>query len=591
MSKTKSYTKKQPINQPQMLRRRVTELETLEARCRQLEEAVGEANSKLARVEKELNRFRTMADSANYSVVILDFDGNTVYWNEEFCRSHGYTAEETVAWLPLELSSFQDIHGFIPDGIENLALNDMKRVHPDEHLEGALEAYRELFATGSCQAKEVWHKRKDGSIFPVLMNGVVARNSEGRVSFAAVTAIDISDLKQLEQALRESAAKYRAVFESTGTAMAIVSRDGRFHMVNTEFEIFCGYPREELELQRNLRDFISGDEAARIGKRQRERARGNYTPAAGYDAQFVDRQGNVKDILLTIAASISTGSTEDLWICSLLNTTKLKRVQKELEALCRQEQHLREEIEQRVEERVYFTRALVHEIKTPLTPLLAAGDYLTANIGDPTLLSFANIISTGAAKLQRRVDELLDLSRGEVGMLKLRHERVDIPLLLREASNYMSSVTSRKGQRLVLDIATPIPTVWADGERIFQVVLNLLGNASKFSRKRRKITLRAGVTDSDVIVEVEDSGCGIDKKEEADLFRPYTQRAVGKEHLGGLGLGLALSKMLVELHGGAIWARSQKGAGSTFGFSIPLKAAGLRNGSGSAEVRHEASCH
>ena len=563
----------------------------LEGRCRQLEDALSESNSKLARVEKELNRFRTMADSANYSIVILDFDGNTVYWNEEFCRSHGYTAEETAAWLPLEISSFQEIHGFIPDDSEKLALNDMKRIHPDEHIEDALEVYRDLFTTGSCQAKEIWHKRKDGSIFPVLMNAVAAKNSEGRSSFMAVVATDISDRKLLEQALRQSEEKYRAVFESTGTAMAIVDRDGRFRMVNAEFETFCGYPREELELQLNIRDFISRDVATRIGKRHRKRAGGKHRPTAVYDAQFVDRQGNVKDILLTIAASISTGSTEDLWICSLLNTTKLKRVQKELEALCRQEQHLREEIEQRVEERVYFTRALVHEIKTPLTPLLAAGDYLVANIEDPTLLGFVNIVNTGARKLQKRVDELLDLSRGEVGMLKLRRERVDIPLLLRDASNFMSPVISRKGQSLVLDIATPIPTVWADGERIFQVVLNLLGNASKFSRKRKKITLRAGVTDFDVIIEVEDSGCGIDKEEQKNLFKPYTQRAVDKEHLGGLGLGLALSKMLVELHGGAIWARSQNGAGSTFGFSIPLNAAVPRNGSGSGEVRNEAACH
>jgi len=563
----------------------------LEGRCTQLEDALSESNSKVRRMEKELNRFRTLADTANYSIAILDFDGNAVYCNEEFCRSHGYSVEETATWLPNNVSSLHFNFSYISNDLYNLTPKDISLLHPIEHVESACEVYRELFRAGSCQAKEVWHKRKDGSIFPVLTNGVIVRNSEGRISFVAITGIDIGDRKLLEQGLRQSEEKYWTIFENTGTPMAIVGRDGRFRMVNAEFEIFSGYTREELENKMNLRDFISRDETERIRKRHSERAEGKQGPAAAYDSQFVDHQGNVKDIILTVVASIHPSPMEDLWICSLLDTTELKRAQKALEALYQKEQHLREEIEHRIEERVYFTRALVHEIKTPLTPLLAAGDYLVANIEDPTLLSFANIVYTGTRKLERRIDELMDLSRGEVGMLKLRHERVDIPLLLRDAINYISSVTSRKGQSLVLDTVTPIPIVWADGERIFQVVLNLLGNASKFSRKRKKIVIQAGVTDSNVIVEVEDSGCGIDKEEQKNLFRPYMQRAVCKEHLGGLGLGLALSKMLVELHGGAIWARSKKGAGSTFGFSIPLNADVPRNGSGSGEVRIEAACH
>jgi len=103
-------------------------------------------------------------------------------------------------------------------------------------------------------------------------------------------------------------------------------------------------------------------------------------------------------------------------------------------------------------------------------------------------------------------------------------------------------------------------------------VLNLLINASKFTPEGGEITIRAREEDSKLIVEVQDNGPGIPENEQERLFQPYHRQIDDREHLSGLGLGLALCKNLVELHGGEIWVKSQVGKGSVFGFTIPVAA-------------------
>ena len=113
--------------------------------------------------------------------------------------------------------------------------------------------------------------------------------------------------------------------------------------------------------------------------------------------------------------------------------------------------------------------------------------------------------------------------------------------------------------------------VWADETRLRQVVLNLLSNACKFTPEGGKITLRAREGDATLVVEVQDTGVGIAEEEQQRLFEPYYRVADDRQQFKGLGLGLTLCKMLVELHGGQIWVESHVGKGSTFGFSVPLE--------------------
>ena len=249
----------------------------------------------------------------------------------------------------------------------------------------------------------------------------------------------------------------------------------------------------------------------------------------------------------------------------------LQHSEGELEKLYEEEKQLRQKLETEIKKRIEFTRALVHEIKTPLTPVLASSDLLLQNAKDKIVYGLAQNIYQGATNLDSRIDELLDLAKGEIGMLRLSLEPIDPRHLLQKIYNEAASVALRNEQYLNIELPASLPTVWIDEERFCQVVLNLLNNAFKFTPSGGQVTLKARQKDATLVVEVHDSGPGIDEEDQQLLFEPYQILKGDKEHLSGLGLGLSLSKQLVELHGGQIWIESQKGKGSIFGFSLPIK--------------------
>jgi signal transduction histidine kinase len=264
----------------------------------------------------------------------------------------------------------------------------------------------------------------------------------------------------------------------------------------------------------------------------------------------------------------------DLLARAMRYAMERKRGEERLEELYERERELRQELETEVGRRADFTRALVHELKTPLTAVLASSDLLITELKEEPWLSLARNINRGASNLNSRIDELLDLARGEIGMLHPTFQSVDPAHLLQDIVTDMAPLASSHGQSLVLDLPLSLPTIRADAGRLRQVVLNLLGNAINFTSEGGKITLRTREEATTLVVEVEDTGPGIAEKEQEHLFERYYRLQTDRERLSGLGLGLALSKMLVELHGGQIWVKSQKGKGSIFGFSVPLEAAG-----------------
>jgi signal transduction histidine kinase len=244
----------------------------------------------------------------------------------------------------------------------------------------------------------------------------------------------------------------------------------------------------------------------------------------------------------------------------------------ELRELYNEERTLRQTLEDEINKRIEFTRALVHELKTPVTPVMASSELLLQKLKDEPLYGLAQNINQGANNLNQRIDELLDLARGEVGTLRLNPESMDPKQLLQRIVDEETPVAMRNGQTLAAELPDSLPVIVADEERFQQIVLNLLNNAVKFTPTGGKITLRARAEDNNLTVEVQDTGVGIPEDEQEALFEPYRSIRSDQERLSGLGLGLSLSKRLVELHGGQIWVKSKKGKGSTFGFSIPLVA-------------------
>ena len=219
-----------------------------------------------------------------------------------------------------------------------------------------------------------------------------------------------------------------------------------------------------------------------------------------------------------------------------------------------------------------FLSALSHELKTPLTAIIASTGLLIEELDkkhEVLLLKLAQNISRSAGSLQNRLNELISLSKNKDESYGIAKKKFDFSMLAAEVADQVLSLAKQKGQTLNLEIA-PYIKINADDQRIEQVLLNLLSNAIKFTPEGGQIFLRAEKDGNRLVVNVQDTGPGIPNEEKRKLFVPYYHPSTDRSGIPGLGLGLAISKQIVELHGGAIWVQSEVGKGSIFSFSLPI---------------------
>ena len=249
-----------------------------------------------------------------------------------------------------------------------------------------------------------------------------------------------------------------------------------------------------------------------------------------------------------------------------------KWIEEKLQGLYKEQSNLHHQLEIEMRKTIDFTRTLADELKSPLTPVLMSSQVLASELKQEPLLSLAKNISRNATNLNDRIDDLLDLARGEVGALELGRDLIDLSQLLDIIVDNVAPPALARGYTLDSEIAPSLPMVRGDELRLRQIMLNLLENAFRLTPEGGIVALKAWETGTDVIVEVQYAGPGIAKEEQRRLFSPYARSKGEKNHISELGLGLALCKMLVELQGGRIWAKSEPRNGSAFGFSLPLGA-------------------
>ena len=344
-----------------------------------------------------------------------------------------------------------------------------------------------------------------------------------------------------------------------------IIQDRKFKLINDKFRESIESSSDEILATDSMKFVIPEDRemvrefAIKMLKGERQ------TP---YRYRILNKAGETRWMLEGLA-SIQYGGKRAV-LGHSMDITELSIARERLAEAYSKERVAREELEGEIKRRVEFTRALVHELKTPLTPIMSSSELLVSGLKEEPWLSVAQNIHRGAANLNRRIDELLDLARGEIGMLKLKPTRVDIARVLRQTAFDMSLVASNNGLTLMTDFPEVLPEVWGDEDRLRQVVLNLLINATKFTPEGGSIVLHARPQDKMLLVEVQDTGRGIPEEEQKKLFQPYHRQVGDLERLSGLGLGLSLCKMLVEMHGGKIWTKSKVGEGSVFAFTVPL---------------------
>ncbi len=374
----------------------------------------------------------------------------------------------------------------------------------------------------------------------------------------------LAELETSETQERREGELFR-IFRASSPIGLFIVQDGRFQFVNENFRNVTGHGPEELLGTDPMRLVLPED---RNMVRESAIAMLKGERSSPYRYRIIGKDGQIRWMLEGVA-SIQYQRRRAV-LGHSMDITERERAEEKLEELYEKERRLRQELEAEVQRRIEFTRALVHELKTPLTPVLASSELLITELREEPWLSIARNIHRGASNLSRRIDELLDLARVEIGILRVNPKPVDALQLLRDIADDVAALVSGNQQELAVALPPILPPAWADEERLRQVVLNLLINASKYTPEGGRITLSARELDSTLLVQVQDTGRGIPEDEQQRLFQPYHREVDDREHLSGLGLGLALCKNLVELQGGKIWVKSQVGKGSTFSFTIPV---------------------
>jgi signal transduction histidine kinase len=220
-----------------------------------------------------------------------------------------------------------------------------------------------------------------------------------------------------------------------------------------------------------------------------------------------------------------------------------------------------------------FLANMSHELRTPLTNILGFSRLMLKGISGSLTeqqQSDLQIVYQDSQHLLGLINDLLDISHIEAGLMELEFEEIDLAQLIHSVMATASALVRDKDVELYQEIAPNMPTVQADIARIRQVLLRLLANAAKFT-ECGSITVRAWPIDGEVRVSISDTGMGIPPEDQGRIFERFEQGTMENgRRPDGAGLGLALSKEFVEMHGGRMWVESEVGKGSTFTFSLPL---------------------
>jgi signal transduction histidine kinase len=253
----------------------------------------------------------------------------------------------------------------------------------------------------------------------------------------------------------------------------------------------------------------------------------------------------------------------------LRDITERKQTQRKMESLYQEECRLRNALQEEIDNRSKYTRALVHELKTPLTAILSSGELLETEIHDEILQDVVKNIRQASLHLERRTNELIDLACGEIGMLKVESEPLDMQKLLDQIVHKMSPLAAEKGLCLKLDLEN-IPLVNGDGKRTRMVLSNIIHNAIKYSESGDIIIRARDFDNANLLVQVKDNGCGIGREQMEKLFDPYRRKTTEGQKYGGIGVGLAVSRLYIELQKGKIWVESIPHKGTTVNFTLPV---------------------
>jgi PAS domain S-box-containing protein len=492
---------------------------------------------------------------ADYAIFMLDPTGHIATWNLGAQLIKGWRADEIIG---------HHFSEFYPQ-------EDIDRGKPDRELEEASRVGR--------VEDEGWRLRKDGTRFWANVVITALRDETGELrGFAKVTR-DLTERRAMEETLRKSEERFRLLVEAVADyAIYMLDPEGIVTTWNLGAERMKGYEAAEILGTHFSRFFPEADRRNKKPERELEIARdvGRYED----EGWRVRKNGELFWANVVVTALRDTHG-ELVGYAKVTRDLTLRKQAEETERNLLRAQAAREAAENlaakadeanRIKDE--FLATVSHELRTPLNAILGWARLLRQRPLEPTVAKGLDVIDRNAEAQVKLIEDILDVSRIVTGKLRIDARPTDLVAITREAIEVIKPSAAAKEITIELVIPSEGAVVVGDGERLRQVAWNILSNAVKFTDKRGTIRIAIVKDASKVTVTVADTGRGIPGDFLPYVFDRFKQAdASTTRRYGGLGLGLALVRHIVELHGGSVRAASDgPGRGATFEFAIPVKA-------------------
>jgi two-component system, sensor histidine kinase and response regulator len=502
-----------------------------------------------AQVEQSNTLVNLVLESAPEAIYGIDAQGACTFCNRAFLRMMGYESSAEVQG--------KNMHAMIHHSRADGTAYPVKKCH-------IYEAFRR--GSGSHVDDEVlW--RKDGSSFPAEYWSHPI-NQKGEVIGSVVTFVDITERKQVQAALRESEERFRAIFDGAVIGIAVTDLVTGGLTVNRAYERMLGCTREEMQ---HVAVF---DELTHSEDREAQRAQFQEMLNGGrehlrMEKRYVLRNGRMVWAIVELAILKNSAGNAQFVLGTAVDVTEQKNAEIAL-------QQAKLAAEAASEAKSSFLATMSHEIRTPMNGILG----MTELVLDTDLTSeqreHLGLVRISAESLLAIINDILDFSKIEAGKLELEAIPFDLRASLGETMKSLSIRAHQKQLELIYEVQPEVPeALLGDPGRIRQVLINLVGNAVKFTEKG-EVFIRVEEESSENAVtclhfKVKDSGVGIPKEKQERIFEAFSQ-ADGSmtRKYGGTGLGLTICTRLVAMMGGKVWVESEAGQGSTFHFTVRL---------------------
>jgi PAS domain S-box-containing protein len=446
-------------------------------------------------------------------------------------------------------------------------------VHPDD-LPGLLSFFGHV-GEGEGREAGIEYRVQDlyGTWYWHTSSAVPLRDEEGAVVGFEGIARDITTQKQAEDAIE----RFRVGFEQGAVGQSLTSLDGRFIQVNDALAAMLGYSSEELA-GRRFEDLQHPDDRLASGAAHDEMI--SEKGVGRFERRYVTHDGATVWADVNVALVCNRRGERDYFVATFVDITARKEAEEGLRetnvqlgrAMTRAIE-LASEADAANAAKSEFLANMSHEIRTPMNGVIGMAGLLLDTPLDQEQRRYAETVRSSGESLLAILNDILDISKIEAGRMDLETLDFDLRTLLNDFAALLATRAHEKGLEFICAAAPDVPGhLSGDAGRLRQILLNLAGNAVKFTQ-HGEVAVRAGLeweTDAEVMLRfsVKDSGIGIPRDKQTLLFQKFTQAdASTTRKYGGTGLGLAISKQLAEMMGGEIGLVSEKDAGSEFWFT------------------------